>query len=125
MPTDSEPRPTLKQLSTVLSHVSRWRILLELAKGQALPVQELAKRVRSSPGKVSKHMVVLREARLALPGFGRLYSLAPWVQVRAEERLLDLGYCLLRVDATETAFGVNPPAAQDSAPSPSRRDERY
>ena len=111
MTTDAALRPTLKQLSTVLSHVSRWRILLELAKGQALPVQELAKRVRSSPGKVSKHMVVLREARLALPGFGRLYSLAPWVQVRAEERLLDLGWCLLRVDGMEPTLGATLPVA--------------
>ena len=99
MTTPSSPTMPLSKLCTVLSHVSRWRILVELAKGEALPVQELAKRVRSSPDKVSKHMRILRGAGLAKPGFGRLYALAPGVVVRAEEGLLDLGPCLLKLDA--------------------------
>ena len=98
MPDHSPLSLSMARLATVLNDVSRWRILLELSKGQALPVKELAGRARIRPNTASKHMSVLLEKGLVVKSFGRLYALAPTVQVRREEGLLDLGPCLLRLE---------------------------
>ena len=101
MPDPSSPFASLAALATILGDVTRWRILLELAKGEALPVLELARRLHAKRNRISKHMAVLREARLVVVGFGRLYALAPSMVVRREEGVLDLGRCLVRLDALD------------------------
>jgi DNA-binding transcriptional ArsR family regulator len=90
----------LKHLATILHDPVRWRILKELAKGEALPVWVLAGLARSTPPKVSKHMAVLRKARLVTVGYGRLYKLAPELKPEADGTRLDLGHCVLKLDAT-------------------------
>jgi DNA-binding transcriptional ArsR family regulator len=100
----SAPAPTssavkLKHLASVLHQPVRWRILKELAKGEALPVWVLAGLARSTPPKVSKHMAVLRKAGLVTVGYGRLYKLSPNLKPEADGTRLDLGHCVLKLDA--------------------------
>jgi DNA-binding transcriptional ArsR family regulator len=99
MDTQSSTSLKLENVTRALGNAGRWRILRELAKGQALPVQELGHRVGCSPAQASKHMALLREVGLVVAGYGRLYSLSSNVRVLAEEKLIDLGHCLVRMDA--------------------------
>ena len=88
----------LDRLGLALNDSARWRILRELARGKALPVSELGRRVGRTVDSVSKHMIVLRKAGLVVSGFGRLYELAPGLQPPPGVMELDLGYCVLRLD---------------------------
>jgi DNA-binding transcriptional ArsR family regulator len=85
-------------LATILHDPVRWRILKELAKGEALPVIELAMRARTKATKVSKHMAVLRKAGLVTTIYGRLYKLSPVLQPDLAAQRLDLGHCVLKLD---------------------------
>jgi hypothetical protein len=51
-----------------------------------------------SPDATSKNMAVLRNAGIVTQGRGRLYSLAPQFIADKTERILDFGYCLLRMN---------------------------
>ena len=95
------PAPLLSEarLAKALNDPKRWIILRELAKGEALPVQELARRAGSTPNMTSKHMAVLREAGVVVSGYGQLYQLAPGLRPAPGARMLDLGHCHLRLDA--------------------------
>jgi DNA-binding transcriptional ArsR family regulator len=99
MDTPNPMQTKVADISWALADVRRWKILLELAKGEALPVVELARRVGCAPAQASKHMKTLRDAGLVQTGYGRLYSFTPAVRVQREEKLIDLGPCLLRMDA--------------------------
>ena len=88
----------LERLGRALNGIPRWRLLRELAKGEALPVAELARRVATTGNMTSKHLGILRDAGLVDKVYGQLYRLAPRVRVDHENRLLDLGHCLLRLD---------------------------
>jgi hypothetical protein len=88
----------LKHLSRVLNVPARWRILRELARGEALPVKELAVRARCPAASASKHMALLKKAGLVVVGYGRLYKLAPDVQPEPGGQRLDLGHCVLKLD---------------------------
>ncbi len=92
---------TVEALARVLGDPGRWAILRELAKGEALPVQELASRVGRSAGMVSKHMAMMREAGLVVAGYGRLYQLAPAMRPAPGATMVDLGQCLLKINAPE------------------------
>ena len=98
-PTTTSSATKLRHLATVLHDPVRWRILKELAKGEALPVWVLAGLARSTAPKVSKHMAVLRKAGLVTTGYGRLYKLAAHLQPEANDSRLDLGHCVLKLDA--------------------------
>ena len=97
-PPPGGPLVSLDVLSTILHEPARWMVFRELAKGEPLPVQELARRAGKSPAVMSKHMRMIRRAGLAVTGYGRLYRLAPGVRVDVEARVIDLGHCLLRLD---------------------------
>lgn len=101
VPSASATPIPIDELGLVLNDPARWRILRELAKGKALPVSELGRRVGRTADSVSKHMIVLRQARLVVSGFGRLYELAPGLQPPPGVTDLDLGYCVLRLDRLE------------------------
>ena len=92
------PMMPLAKLARVLSDPTRWRILRELAKGEALPVQVLAGRAGSTPNLTSKHMSVLRKAGMVVVGYGRLYQLVPEMRPAPGAMHLDLGHCHLRLD---------------------------
>jgi DNA-binding transcriptional ArsR family regulator len=94
------PSPTipLEKLIDVLSSPVRWRILRELANGDQLMIVELAERIRQSPDLTSKHMGILRAAGVVTQGRNRLYQIAPQFLADKTERLIDFGYCLLRMN---------------------------
>ena len=85
-------------MARALADATRWRLLWELGQGEALPVNELARRLGRSPTLISKHMGILRAAGLVTAGFGRLYQLAPAMRPPPGSRLADFGHCLLRLD---------------------------
>lgn len=98
--TPSAPSPAIP-LHTVLNIISspaRWRILRELASGDQLMVTEIAERTRQSKDVTSKHIGVLRAAGIVLQGRNRLYQIAPQFLADKAERLIDFGYCLLRMN---------------------------
>jgi len=88
----------LKHLARLLNVTARWRILRELAKGEALPVNVLAVRVRCPAASVSKHMALLKKAGVVTIGYGRLYKLSPAVQPQPGSPRLDLGHCVIKLD---------------------------
>ena len=96
----SSPLPPLA-LDDVLSAIGnryRWRILRELASGEQLMVAEIAERVGLTPDATSKAISVLRDLRIVLQGRNRLYTLAPQFLADKENRVVDFGYCLLRLN---------------------------
>ena len=62
-------------------------------------VVQLAERIRQSPDLTSKHMGILRPAGGVIQGRSRLYQIAPQFVADKTERLIDFGYCLLRMNA--------------------------
>ncbi len=96
------PGVTLAKLATVLFDESRWRILRELAKGEALPVQELVRRTRRTRNSVQKNMAILKDAKLVVQAYGHLYRLAPQFVASEGGTRLDLGYCVLCLDRLPT-----------------------
>lgn len=87
----------LEAIGVVLSDATRWRILLELAKGAALPVGELAKRLGRPPAAISKHMALLRKAGLVERVFTTCYTLPAALLPTPGAPTLDLGPCLLKL----------------------------
>ena len=85
-------------LAKALGDPIRWAILRELASGDRLMVVEIAKRVGKPADTVSKHLAVLRKVGLAVVK-QRLYSMPPEFLADPEKRVLDLGYCVLRLDS--------------------------
>ncbi|MGB6219469.1 ArsR/SmtB family transcription factor [Haloferula sp.] len=74
----------------------RWAILRELAKGQSLPVVEIAKRLRTAPSAISKHFSVLYHSHIVNNEHGR-YRIAPGL-LSADRQSLDFGCFLIRLD---------------------------
>ena len=90
------PLLSLDSLSLLLSDATRWRALRELAKGEALPVSELGRRVGRTANAMSKHMAVMCRVGVAQVGFGRLYGLVPAFRPVAGK--IDFGHCVMRLD---------------------------
>ena len=97
------PSPTipLDKLAELLSSTVRWHILRELASGDQLMVVELAERIRKSKDVTSKQIGLLRTTGVVLQGRNRLYRIAPQFLADKTERLVDFGYCLLRLNSFE------------------------
>lgn len=97
-----EPSPNpadLLPLSTqclLVGDVTRIAVLRELAKGEPLPVSELARRLGRAPTAISKHLTLLRKTGVAVQGFGRLYRLAPAFGPTASA-VLDFGQLVLKL----------------------------
>lgn len=85
-----------QSLLTALSHLTRWQILDELLQGEALPIYELAKRLKIHRSTLSKHVAILARQGLLVSGYGNVYRIAPRFLVEGE-RALDLGPILLRI----------------------------
>ena len=83
-------------LTKALGDPLRWAILRELAAGEPLMVVEIAKKVGTL---VSKHLAILRKLGLAAVK-QRLYLMPPQFISDPKKRVLDLGYCVLRLDTT-------------------------
>ena len=93
------PAVALEEFCTTFAEPTRWNIIRELTKGQALPVMELARRVGRTPAMTSKHLAWLRTRGVVVVCYGRLYQMAPAFQPKPGERVLDLGHCIMRLDA--------------------------
>jgi DNA-binding transcriptional ArsR family regulator len=61
-------------------------------------VIELAERTRQSADSASKQLGVLRKAGIVTAGRNRLYQLQPQFIADKAERLVDFGWCLLRMN---------------------------
>ena len=97
-PAPQPPKLSLASVTLLLSDPTRWQLLRELAKGEALPVGELARRLGRNRDAISKHLGVMRRVGVAAAGFGRLYSLVPAFRPAAGTAVLDFGHCTVRLD---------------------------
>ena len=82
----------------IIGSPTRWGLIRELCKGEALPVQELARRVGRAPTLVSKHMALMRKHGVVRVGYGRLYQMAPQFLPKPGERVVDLGHAIMKLD---------------------------
>lgn len=96
---NSTPTIALDDLLPVISNLSRWKLLRELAGGEQFMVLELAERARLSPDATSKHLALFRHAGIVLQGRNRLYQIAPQFIADKTNRVLDFDWCLLRTNA--------------------------
>ena len=86
-------------MSTAISDKTRWRILDELLKGEALPAIELGKRLKVPATNISKHCVVLHRCGILKRDYG-LYKINP-AHLIPGERALDLGAVVIRLDRAD------------------------
>lgn len=99
-PPSTAAAPTLR-LETVLiciSSTTRWEMLRELADGGSLMVSELARRTGWAARVISKHLALLRKAGIIINPRGRLFEIAPQFVADKSQRLLDFGWCTLRMN---------------------------
>src|SRR5436190_22725081 len=100
----NEPKPKfpipLQLVITGISDATRWRMLVELMKEDALTSSELARRVGIPKSNASKHMLQLQRCRLVTRGFGNVYRIPAEYKV-AGQNALDFGAALVRLDAVE------------------------
>ena len=87
--------PVARILSGISSLV-RWQIIKELAKGEALPSAELARRLRMSDSAMSKQMAVMKRCGLVATRYGH-YHLPAGV-VSDDGKTADYGCVVLRLD---------------------------
>jgi DNA-binding IclR family transcriptional regulator len=76
-------------------------LAIELGNGDQLMVAELAERIGQSDDVTSKRMGVLRTVGVVTQGRNRLYQIAPQFLADKTERLIDFGYCLLRMNVSQ------------------------
>ena len=84
-------------LASGLGSPIRWRILLEISRGEGLLIVEVAERLGMKQGTVSKHMKVLRDHGLVVTNRAGLNSIPPGRLISTEEGIVDYGNCLLRL----------------------------
>lgn len=94
--TATAPQIPFDSLLTAISDKTRWRILDELFKGEALPANEIAKRLKVPATNISKHCVVLHRCGILRRDYG-LYKINP-AHLIPGERALDLGAVVIRLD---------------------------
>ncbi|MBI5688087.1 MAG: helix-turn-helix transcriptional regulator [Verrucomicrobia bacterium] len=95
--TTQMPVIPLARLVNAVSDMTRWRILDELLKGEALPVSELSKRLHVPATNIAKHSAKLMQLGMLRRGYGDLYSI-PACYLVPGQRALDFGAVLLRLD---------------------------
>src|SRR4051812_28156396 len=97
-PSSASPAPgiPLETFLDLISSVTRWNILRELADGSSLMVSELATRTGIDASAISKHLASMRKAGVIINPRTRLVEIAPQYLTDKENRILDFGYCLLR-----------------------------
>jgi predicted transcriptional regulator len=88
----------LETVLTCISGTTRWDILRELADGSSLMVSELARRTGWGAYVISKQLAILRKAGIVINPRGRLFEIAPQFIADKSQRLLDFGWCTLRMN---------------------------
>jgi hypothetical protein len=89
------PRLPLFQILPAIASENRWLILRELAKGESLPVCEVAHRLGATPAGTSKHFAVLLASGVIRRTYGGHYAIEPRFLVPGEHAI-DIGHALLR-----------------------------
>jgi DNA-binding transcriptional ArsR family regulator len=99
-PSSVAPTPTipLDVLLDAISSIVRWNILRELADGSSLMVSELATRTGIDPSVISRNLAVLRKAGIVINPRIRLFEIAPQYLSDKTDKLLDFGWCALRMN---------------------------
>jgi DNA-binding transcriptional ArsR family regulator len=95
--------PPLLPLSAVQSTIGspmRWLILRQLADGGSMMVSELAKLTGTSPSAMSKQLTALVNDEVVINPRGRLYQIDPRFIADPANRIVDFGWCLLRLNTT-------------------------
>jgi len=98
--------PSPDDIISALANPVRWSILRELARGEPLPVVELARRLGWLPANLSKHALILLRMGLVERGYGLLYRIPARFVVSGEPATLDLGLVVLRLDRLDVRAGV-------------------
>ena len=83
-------------MAVAMGSAVRWQILRELAKGQALPVAELKRRMKGEI--ITYHMKALVKSGWVERKYGTLYGLTDTVRVDTAAGVLDLGPLILKLD---------------------------
>ena len=97
IPANAKSELRLEKIVPGVGTMNRWRILVELAKGEPLPAQEIARRVRMSRGGASRNLVEMHEAGLLERGWGHLYRIPQRFFVPGQNAV-DFGAFVLRLD---------------------------
>ena len=95
-PTPSGPNFPIARILPGISSTVRWAVLRELAKGDPLPIYELANRLRMSESAMSKQMAVMRRAGLVVNPYSS-YQFPAGV-LSADRKTADYGCVVLRLD---------------------------
>jgi predicted transcriptional regulator len=96
-----QPLPDLGQLSTILGHAGRWKMLKAMTSGEPRTISELAAAGGCSYESTMKHLAVMRAAGVIEQRYGRLHNIPKQYLPAPGEPLVDFGHCLLRLDAGE------------------------
>ena len=91
------PKIPARKLGLLLHDPARWQLLRELAKGEALPVRELARRIGKTHVRTSQHLLLMREWGLLVKEYGHTYRLAPAHRPAPGATHLDFGDWMLRL----------------------------
>jgi DNA-binding transcriptional ArsR family regulator len=90
----------LNLVLTAVSDGTRWRILDELLKEDALTSAEIGRRIGIPMSNASKHMLQLKRCGLVTRGYGNVYRIPEAFRIPGE-RALDLGAVVMRLDALD------------------------
>ena len=99
--TGTTPLVPFGPMTTALGHPIRWRIMAELSDGEPLMVTEIAKRIGLNADMTSKHLATLRKAGMVVSGQARLYRIPKQYLPVPGQRVVDYGYCLLRLNVSQ------------------------
>lgn len=91
------PRFALDKVLPAIGSERRWCILRELAKGESLPVCEVARRLGATPAGISKHFAVLFDSGIVRRTYGGNYDIDPRFRVPGQ-LAIDIGHAYLRFD---------------------------
>ena len=80
-----------------MASLDRWRIFVELSKGEALPTGELARRVGMTQNAASKLVLRMERAGLLERRYGNVYRIPAQFLVPGEAKL-DFGPMVVRLD---------------------------
>ena len=96
-PTPVTPLLPLEDQCFLLSDATRVAILRELARGEPLPVNEIARRLGRKPAMVSNHLATLRTYAVVQMVYDRFYRLAPAYAPAPGASGIEFGDFLLRL----------------------------
>lgn len=85
------------QVSRLLQDPARRRLLRELARSGALPVGEIARRIRINANRTTKNLRILKENGFVRRIYGHTYDLTPAIRPAPGATHFDFGEILLRI----------------------------